>query len=261
MEIRGVVVDLDGTVYLGDDLVPGSVEAIERLREQGLDLLFVTNNPTRTRSAYVERLGEMGIEVAREEVLSAGTVTSRYVAEHHPDAATLLIGSDGLATQLRDAGVRLTDDPERAEVVVTSHDHGFDYDDLSRGLWALSDATAFYGSDPDLVYPGGNGRAYPGSGAITGAVGHVAGRDPDLVFGKPSEPAIRMVERALGHAPAELLVVGDGLDTDVAMGEAAGYETAFVLSGRGSRAELAESDAAPDHVLERLADLPELLVG
>lgn len=259
MEIRGVVVDLDGTVYLGEEPIPGSARAIDRLRERGLDLLFVTNNPTRTREAYVERLAGMGVEATPAEVLSAGTVTSRYVARHHPDAQTLLIGSDGLQEQLRDAGVRLTGDPDAAEVVVTSHDHEFDYDDLTRALWALEGATAFYGSDPDLVYPGRDGRPYPGSGAITGAVANVARREPDLVFGKPSEPAVRTIERALDHPPERLLVVGDGLDTDVALGEAAGFHTAFVLSGRGSRAELAASDATPDHVLDRLADLPALL--
>lgn len=261
MEIRGVVVDLDGTVYLGDDPIPGSAGAIERLRERGLDLLFVTNNPTRTREAYVDRLAGMGIGASREEILSAGTVTSRYVAEAHPESATFLIGSDGLREQLRAADVRLTDDPEAAEVVVTSHDYGFDYDDLAHGLWALDGASAFYGSDPDLVYPGSGGRPYPGSGAITGAVAHVAGREPDLVFGKPSEPAIRMIGRALGHPPEHLLVVGDGLDTDVALGASAGYHTAFVLSGRGSRADLEEGSVTPDHVIEALADLPALLDG
>lgn len=261
MEIRGVVVDLDGTVYLGDEPIPGSVRAIEQLRERGLDLLFVTNNPTRTREAYVDRLAGIGVEATAGEVLSAGTVTSRYVAEHHPEAPTLLVGSDGLREQLREAGVRLTDDPDAAEVVVTSHDYGFDYDDLTRALWALEGAAAFYGSDPDLVYPGGDGRPYPGSGAITGAVANVARREPDAVFGKPSEPAVRMIERALGHPPERLLVVGDGLDTDVAMGEAAGFHTAFVLSGRGSRTDLAGGGATPDHVIDRLADLPALLDG
>ena len=144
-------------------------------------------------------------------------------------------------------------------MVVTSHDHEFDYDDLTRALWALEDAVAFYGSDPDLVYPGRGGRPYPGSGAITGAVARVARREPDRVFGKPSEPAIRMVEEALGHPPERVLVVGDGLDTDVAMGEAGGFHTAFVLSGRGSREELAAAGSTPDHVLDSLADLPVLL--
>lgn len=254
-----MIVDLDGTVYLGDEPIPGSAGAIDRLRERGLDLLFVTNNPTRTREAYVERLAGMGVEASYEEVLSAGTVTSRYVADQHPDAETLLIGSDGLREQCRAAGIRLTDDPDDPEVVVTSHDHHFDYDDLTRALWALEGATAFYGSDPDLVYPGSGGRPYPGSGAITGAVAHVARRDPDRVFGKPSEPMVRMIESALGHPPERLLVVGDGLDTDVAMGEAAGFHTAFVRSGRGSRQELAAGETAPDHVLDRLADLPALL--
>lgn len=107
-----------------------------------------------------------------------------------------------------------------------------------------------------------DGTVYLGDEPIPGSARAIERlREPDRVFGKPSEPTIRAVERALGHPPERLLVVGDGPDTDVAMGEAAGFHTAFVLSGRGSRADLAASDAAPDHVLDSLADLPGLLDG
>lgn len=259
MDVHAVVVDLDGTVYLGDEPLPGAVEALADLRDRGLDLVFVTNNPTKSREAYAETLQGYGIQARVEEVFSAGTATARHLAEQHGDDAVFLVGSQGLKAQLTAAGVLITDTPDTADVVVTSHDYEFDYDDLTQALWALKGADAFYGTDPDLVYPGKDGRPYPGSGAITGAVAGVARREPDRVLGKPSGPLVNLVMDTLGHPPRDVLVVGDGLDTDIEMGVRAGARTAFVLSGRGNREELEASSVTPDYVLDGLADVPDLL--
>lgn len=259
MDLKGAVVDLDGTVYRGDEPVPGAAEAVAALRERGLATLFVTNNPTRSREQYVERLAAFGIEATREEVLSAGTTTAEYLADRHPDDDVFLVGSAGLREQLHDHGVTPVTAPDDADVVVTSHTYGFDYEDLTEGLWALDSADRFYGTDPDLTYPGADGKRYPGSGAITRAVAGVAEREPDLVFGKPSGVMVELATEALHCRPEECLVVGDGLDTDVAFGRRAGMTTVLVLSGRTSRAEAANASPEPDYVVESLADVPGLL--
>lgn len=261
MEFRGVVVDLDGTVYLGGEPIPGAADAVASFRERGLDVLFVTNNPTRTPEEYVEKLGRLGIRAEREEILSAGVATAEFLADRHPEDDVFLVGSDGLRRQLLEADIHLTDDPDAAGVVVTSHDHEFDYSDLTEALWALEDAAAFYGSDPDLVYPGSGGRPYPGSGAITRAVAGVAQREPDQVLGKPSGPMIELISDAVGHPPERCLVVGDGIDTDVTTGERAGMTTVLVRSGRSTGADLEASDVEPDHVVDSLADVDGLLDG
>jgi len=260
MDIDAVVVDLDGTVYLGEELLAGAGTAIETLRERGYDLLFVTNNPTRSPAGYVERLAEVGIDAAPSEVLSAGTVTAAFLADHHADDDVFVIGSDGLLAQLDDAGVTVTDDPDRADVLVTSHCYEFDYDDLTHGLWALDDETAFYGTDPDLTYPDGDGREYPGSGAITRAVAGVAEREPDRVLGKPSGVMVELVAERLTR-PERCCIVGDGLDTDIALGERAGMATVLVLSGRTSHTAVVDAPVSPSHTLDGLAELPTLLDG
>jgi 4-nitrophenyl phosphatase len=259
MAFRGAVVDLDGTVYLGSEPVPGAADAVVDLRERGLDLAFVTNNPTRSREEYVDHLAGMGIEATPSEVVSAGTTTARFLAERHDGDAVLIIGSDSLRRQLRAAGVELTDDPAAAAVVVTSHDHEFDYDDMTDGLRALDHAEAFYGTDPDLIYPGAGGRPYPGTGAITRAVAGVAEREPDLVLGKPSGPTIETVLETVGHPPEECLVVGDGLDTDIVTGERAGMTTVLVRSGRSSPADVPDAAVEPDFVIDSIADLDDVL--
>ncbi|RNJ26139.1 HAD-IIA family hydrolase [Halosegnis longus] len=258
MDIDAVVVDLDGTVYLGDELLAGAREAIETLRARGYDLLFVTNNPTRSPAGYVDRLADLGVEATASQILSAGTVTAEFLADRHADESAFVIGSDGLLAQLDDAGVTVTEDPERADVLVTSHSYEFDYEDLTHGLWALDDDTAFYGTDRDLTYPNDDGREYPGSGAITRAVAGVAEREPDRVLGKPSGVMVELIADRLAR-PERCCIVGDSLDTDIALGERAGMTTVLVLSGRTDHVAVEDAPVTPDYVLDALGDLPALL--
>lgn len=259
MDVRGVVVDLDGTVYRGHEAIPGAADAVAALRERGLPLLFVTNNPTRSPAQYADRLAEFGIDAAPGEILTAGAVTAEYLAERHAGDDVFLIGSSGLREQLRDRGIDPAPEPDGADVVVTSHTYGFDYEALTHGLWALEDAARFYGTDPDLTYPDADGERYPGSGAITRAVAGVAEREPDLVLGKPSTVMVEQAMEMLSGRPEDCLVVGDGLDTDVAFGERAGMRTVLVLSGRTDRSAVDGASPAPDHVVESLAAVPDLL--
>jgi len=258
---RGAVLDLDGTVYRGRDPIPGAPEAIERLRERGLTLLFLSNNPTKSREAYVERLGRMGIEVGAGEVLSAGTVTTRYLVENHAGDDLFVIGSPGLLEQFGEAGLTVTDDPETADALVASYDHEFGYDDMTDAYRAVGGGGAFVGSDPDVVIPAGDGRMVPGSGAIVNACAGVLERDPDHVLGKPSPETVEMAREAMGVPLEDCLVVGDRLNTDLAFGERAGMTTVLVRTGVTDERRLAESDVEPDYVLDSLADIDRVFGG
>lgn len=259
MDYRGAVLDLDGTVYRGSDPLPGAVEAIEQLRECGLDLLFFSNNPTKTRAAYVDRLARMGIETTVEEVLSAGTVTTDHLAAEHAADDIFLVGAPALREQFEAVGLSVVADAEAADVLVASWDSDFDYGTLTAGLRGLDEDTVFIGSDPDRVVPSGGGQLIPGSGAIIGALEAVADRAVDRVMGKPSPEAVEAARDALGHDLTECLVVGDRLDTDLALGDRAGMTTILVLTGITDREDIEDSDITPDHVVDSLADVPDLL--
>jgi 4-nitrophenyl phosphatase len=258
MDYRGAVVDLDGTVYRGETLIPGVPEAIEDLRDRGIALLFLTNNPTRTRESYAEHLGSMGLPVALDEVLSAGTVTTRYLTENHPMDQVFVIGSSGLREQFERAGIEMTDDPTLADVVVTSYDHRFDYEDLTEGLWALNHAETFIGTDPDRVYPNDDGHPLPGSGAITNAVAGCADREPDAVLGKPAPETVEIVLETIDHAPEDWLIVGDQPATDIAFGERAGMTTVLVRSGL-SEQDGETTDPQPDYVIDTLSEIESII--
>jgi len=257
-EVRGVVVDLDGTVYRGDTLVRGAAEAVRTLRDRGVRVCFCSNNPTKTPAEYVARLAGMGIGADESLILPASTVTRDYLRENHADESTYLVGSGSLGSHLRESGQRLVDDPRDASVFVSSWDEAFDYDTLNDALAGIDDETTFLGTDPDRTVPTGDGLM-PGSGAITGSIARTVGREPDHVLGKPSPEAAEAALDRLGVPAENCLVVGDRLDTDLAMGERFGMETALVLTGVARSGDVPDSDVDPDLVLDSLADLPSTL--
>lgn len=260
MAYEGAVLDLDGTVYRGDELIPGAAAAIDRLRTDGTRTLFFSNNPTKSRAAYAERLRGLGIDVDAEWILSAGTVTTRFLATEHDDDAVFLVGSEGLREQFEAAGIDLATDATRADVLVASYDREFGYGDMLAGYRALDAGATFYGTDPDLLVPHHDGMI-PGSGAVINAVGGIVERDPERILGKPSTEAQHAALDVL-DAPAErCLVVGDRLNTDIALGERAGMTTVLVRSGISTDEDIENSDVRPDYVIDSLAELDSVLDG
>lgn len=256
---ESVVLDLDGTVYRGGDPVPGAADAVRRLRDAGLSVLFVSNNPSRSPATYVERLRSMGIPAEEREVLTAGTLTATYLRDYHPGADCYVVGTDDLRAQLRAAGVSVVEDSAAMDVLVGSWDDGFDYDTLVTVLRSVDPDTPFVGTDPDMTFPGSDGDLYPGTGAILHALSGVLDRKPDVIAGKPSERAVGAILDRLNVPAEEVLVVGDRLETDVRMGQRADMETALVLSGVTDRADLTDATVEPDHVLPDLSAVDRLL--
>ncbi|MFW5895928.1 MAG: HAD-IIA family hydrolase [archaeon] len=255
--IDGVVLDLDGTLVRGDRLVPGALDGWRRLESAGVEVLLFSNNPTRRPAEHVERLRALGIDVGVEDVLTSAIVSAHFLADERPDDPIFVVGSPVLRETLRDRDLTVTADPDAARVVLGSFDREFHYDRLAESLWALEDADAFLGTDPDRTVPTDD-RPIPGSGAIVTAMAGVAERDPDAILGKPSAIARRAALDRLGTDPVRTLVVGDRLNTDV---ELAGEDmkSALVLTGIDGREDLADADHRPTHVLDSLADVGDAL--
>lgn len=255
----GAIVDLDGTTYRGGALIPGAADGVEALRAAGLDVLFFSNNPTKDGTAYADRLTDLGIPTAPEEACSSGVATTEYLREHHSGDRILLIGDGGLRDQLRRADLRLTDEPREADVLVASWTGEFDYEDMQTALAGVDESTVFLGTDPDRTFPLGDGVLIPGSGAVIGAVAATVGREPDAVLGKPSEFAVELALSRLDASPESCLVVGDRLDTDLAMGERAGMTTVLVRTGVADAGDVPGSDVQPDYVVDSLGDIEPVL--
>ena len=266
MGVRGVIFDVDGTLVRGDEPIAGAGAGLDAVDAAGLRRLLVSNNPTKPPEAYERRLRRAGFAVDPSEVITAGTVTRRYLSVNHSDDEIAVVGESGLVELLRAAGLGVdalgADGDGSAcgpDVLVASVDRAFSYETLRRCLRILDDRTVtFVGTDPDVVIPAADGDD-PGSGAIIDAIANVAGRDPAAILGKPSETAREMALERLGLPPEEVLVVGDRLDTDIALGERAGMTTALVRTGIARASDLDASPIEPDYVLDSLAGLGSVL--
>ena len=255
---EAAILDVDGTIVRGDRLIPDAADGLATLEDAGLSTLLFSNNPTRGAGHYHDRLAGHGVDVDAGNVLTSATVTSEYLRANHGGESIYLLGEDRLEAILEGAGLTVTDDPTAADLVVGSIDREFDYGDLERALVALDRGLPFYGTDPDVTIPTDEGTA-PGTGAVLAAMEAVAGREPDAILGKPSGVAAVAAMDRLGARPGHTLVVGDRLDTDVALGNRAGMTTAVVLSGITTRADLEASAIDPDYVLESLAEVGSIL--
>lgn len=258
-DFEAAILDLDGTVYRGDALVDGADGAIRSLRENGMEVLFVTNKAIDRRRDYSEKLTRLGVPASRDDVVNSGWVTARYVTEHHPDSEAFVIGEPPLVEELHEAGVETTTDAP-GELLVVSMDREFDYRKLDLALRTMHAETPFLATNPDRTCPTEN-SAIPDAAGMIGAVEGVTGRTVDEVLGKPSTTMLETAFDELGVDPGDCLLAGDRLETDILMGEHAGMTTVLVLSGVTDRADLATASVDPDYVVDSLADIGDVLGG
>ncbi|KTG10141.1 HAD family hydrolase [Haloprofundus marisrubri] len=259
MTFRGAILDVDGTVLRGNERIQGATAGLDALDRADVDRVFFSNNPTKAPPAYAERFAGADIEVGPDEVLTSGTATTAYLEAEHAADSLFVVGESGLEAQFTEAGLTVTTDPTAADAVVVSIDREFHYDDLVAAMVALEDESVpFLSTDPDMTIPGVD-RDLPGSGAMTHAVSGVVGRPPDATLGKPSAHARGLALDRLGHDADECLVVGDRLDTDIALGASAGMTTVLVKTGITDDHILAESAVDPDYVLDSFADIEQVV--
>ena len=257
-DYEAAILDVDGTIVRGDELLPDTPDGFRALEAAGCERLLFSNNPTRDGAYYREKLAPYGIDVDPAAVLTSASVSAAYLATTHPGERVYLVGSDRLEAILEAADVELVDDPDAAEVVLGSFDEDFSFGTLWESLRALEGNVPFYGTDPDTTIPIDDGLI-PGSGAILAAMEAVAGREPDAILGKPSNVAAEAAIDRLEADPDRTLVVGDRLNTDIALGNRAGMSTALVRTGVTDRETLEASSIEPDYVLESLGEIDRLL--
>jgi HAD superfamily hydrolase (TIGR01450 family) len=253
----GFAIDLDGVVWLGHEPIVGSAEAIERLRAAGHPLVFVTNDPRSTRAELAERLGAIGAPTDRAQVLTSAVAAAEEVARTNPGAAVLAVGTESLATELAAQGLQpmpIADGIKPAAVVVGGG-APYDQDVVRIASTAVREGARLIATNKDPLYPTTQGLV-PGTGSLVAAIEVPAGVEAENA-GKP-EPAL--FEAALRHLDCKRpLMAGDSLHSDIAGATRAGMETALILSGRDSRADLAAAPQAPQLVFENLAALAEAL--
>lgn len=250
----GYVLDLDGTVYLGDSLLPGAKEVLHELREAGRPVLFLSNNPLRTRADYAAKLTRLGIPTGEDDVINSSYVLVRHLTRTAAQARLLVIGEPSVKREMEAAGLTLTDEPAEADIVVACFDRTFDYDKLQRAFDAIRAGARFIATngDPYCPVPGGG---LPDCGAIIAAIEAATGHRVEEVMGKPSPIMADVILARLALTPASVLITGDRLETDIALARTAGMASALVLTGATDAAGLAASSIRPDYVLTSLSEI------
>jgi phosphoglycolate/pyridoxal phosphate phosphatase family enzyme len=247
----GYVFDLDGTVYLGDALLPGAKRTIEALRERGARVVFLSNKPLETRADYATKLTRLGVPTSPDEVINSSWVMARWLRQEAPGAALFVIGERPLLDELREAGFRLTEKPGEIEFVVASFDRTFEYRKLQVAFDAIRAGARFVATNADRYCPIPGG-GLPDAAATIGAIEGCTGKRVEIVVGKPSPITVRAILDRLELPASECIIIGDRLETDMRMGLEAGMATAVVLTGVTTPELLAASAIQPDYVLDRL---------
>ena len=255
-DVKCFLLDMDGTFYLGGQLIEGSLSFIEKVRATGRDFLFLTNNSSHNANFYVEKLARMGLTVDRSKVLTSGEATADKLNELYPGKRAFVLGNEYLVEELKEAGIPI--DQENPEIVVAGYDTTLDYKKMTAVCDFVRAGLPYIATHPDFNCPTETGFA-PDLGAIMAFIEASANRRPDLIVGKPNPGIVEAALRRTGLRVDQLAMVGDRLYTDIETGRRSGMLSILVMSGETTEAMLAASEIKPDLKFGRLADMNELL--
>jgi phosphoglycolate/pyridoxal phosphate phosphatase family enzyme len=252
---RGWLFDLDGTVYVGERLIPGAADAIAALRADGRRLAFLSNKPLETRADYARKLTRLGVPAGPDDVVNSSLVLARHLATLDPGAPVFVIGEPPMLAEMRAHGFEVRDDA-RVRWVVIAFDRTFDYAKLNTALQAVRGGARLIATNPDRTCPVEGGEI-PDCAGMIAAVEAVTDRKVEAIVGKPSPIILEVALATLGVAAGEAVMIGDRIETDIAMGRRLGIATILVLSGITRPGDPRIAEAAPDHVIRSIADVIE----
>jgi 4-nitrophenyl phosphatase len=251
--IKGVILDLDGTVYRGHEEVPGAGRFVAGLRERGIRCLFVTNRANRTPETVAAHLRGYGVICDAGDVLTSAEATARYLGQ----GSVYAIGEEGLIRALEQQG--LTFDDQSPDYVVVSFDREFNFHKLRTACTLISRGARFIGTNPDKALRLETGMS-PGTGAFVAAVAAGSGATPTII-GKPERRIMDLAVQRLGLPPDRVVGVGDNLETDIAACRNAGLRSVLILSGVSRREDIDRSPFQPTWVVDSFDELDALIRG
>ncbi|MDR2635035.1 MAG: HAD-IIA family hydrolase [Clostridiales bacterium] len=255
-DVELYLLDLDGTVYIGDKEIPGAFETVRKLRSAGKRVCFFTNNSSRTHLDYVEKLTKMGLPVTAPEIYTSGQASAEFIAERFPGARVFLLGNEKLKTELALYGVTCADnDPD---ILLLGFDTSLTYDKLYKFCGYVAAGLPYIATHPDDNCPA-EPCPMPDAGVLIEAVRMTVKRFPDFIAGKPYTIAGDGVKKRFGLSPEKIAMVGDRLYTDIKFGINNGFVSILVLSGETTAAAAAESDTKADFIFDSLPDIAAAL--
>ena len=250
-EKRLFLLDMDGTIYLDEELFDGTIDFLNYVKEIGGRYLFLTNNSSRGVDAYVQKMARLGIEATREDFLTSTDATILYLKANHPNAKVYAFGTTTFKDQLRQSGINITDHLEDdIDLLLCGFDTELTFQKLEDSCILLNRGVPFIATNPDWVCPTWYGYV-PDCGSVCQMLTTATGRKPQFI-GKPQpEMALLAMER-FGYEKHETMMIGDRLYTDIASGINAGIDACFVLSGEGTMEDVKTSDVKPTMIYDNI---------
>lgn len=260
-DIKLFMLDMDGTIYNEDTLIPGALDFFNTLRRQGKKYIFMTNNSSKGKLTYVEKLTRLGIEATTEDIASSVNATVMYLNEHKPGAKLYVIGTESLVRELKDENFIVVPTDYRGndiDYVLLGFDTELNYQKVRGACYYISRGYEYIATNCDLKCPIGDDKYIPDCGAIAKLLELATNRTP-LFLGKPERTIVDSVSKKWNVPISQIACVGDRLYTDIAVGINAGATSICVLTGEAKKEDLATTEFAPDYYFDSIKELNEAL--
>ena len=251
-KVKCFLLDMDGTFYLGNHLLPGSLDFLGACEATGRDTLFLTNNSSKSAEQYIQKLMGMGVGERFLRVLTSGHAAAAYALHTFPEKKAFLLGNETLKKELTELGLVI--DNENPDYVMIAYDTTLDYDKMTKVCDFVRGGLPYIATHPDFNCPTETGFA-PDIGAIIAFIEASTGRKPDIILGKPYQGIVEEALRITGFRTDEMAMVGDRLYTDIATGVNFGMTSILVLSGEATQEDLESSQVKPHLIFDKLSDM------
>ena len=248
------LLDMDGTIYLDDNLFDGTMDFLQKVKNNGCRYLFVTNNSSKSVDAYVKKLQRIGIKATSEDFLTSTDATVLYLNSHHKGKKFYAMGTRSFVEQLKNSGVNATTELEDdIEGLVISNDQELTFKKLDDACILLGRGVEYIATNPDWVCPTSYGYV-PDCGSFAEMLNRATGRTP-VFIGKPKPEMLLFAMEKYGYSKEESVMIGDRVYTDIASGYNAGIDTIFVLSGEGTIEDAENSDTKPTYIMKNIREV------
>ncbi len=217
MPLRTILMDLDGTVYRGNELIEGASEAVKYIRDKGLGLFFFTNNSEKNRQQIADKLNGMGIDCCSKDIINSGYIATLLIKDRGY-GRVFLSGSEPLKEEFEQNGIALVDSGD-VDALVIGMDTHFTFEKMKQALNAALSAETIIACNVEKRYPCGEGKYCPGNGALVASIEYSSGKKVSEIIGKPNPPMLEYLMKLTGDSPEEVLVVGDTFESDIALAE------------------------------------------
>lgn len=254
--IKVFVLDMDGTIYLGNDLFPYTHAFLDKVKQTGKEYYFFTNNSSKDIDTYIVKLNNMGIHITSEQMMVSTHVILRYLKEHYDGKTLYVVGTPALVNEFKKHGWVINE--ENPDIVILGFDTTLTYEKLKKACHFIRNGATYLGINPDLNCPMENDTFIPDCGSMAKLIEASTGRYPEF-FGKPSKRTLEYIIKETGHKADQIAIIGDRLYTDIAVADQSAVTSILVMSGETKNEDVKNSEIKPDIMIDNIGVLADLL--